>query len=503
MKNYFIFLIFLILCTSCQHTTPNQLNSKPNEQIRSPDSSSTQMLSQKPAEEANAVQEKPDIPYDHQKSYEDVAIEERAEVDVWIRYFTTRGRKNMKLYLERSTRYMQLMRSVLRDSGLPDKLIYVAMIESGFSSKARSRSHAMGYWQFIESTGRRYGLKVNHFVDERRDPLLSTKAAGEYLKDLYSLFGSWYLAMASYNAGEYRVNRAMMKYYTRDFWRLRKNRSIPRETREYVPKFMAAYLIAQNPKKYGFSDLNYQEPIQFESVAVHQPISLKKLAKSLSLKYGDLQLLNPKYVTEYVPMERKGATVIRVPKGFSEKVTKTVVAASTMSRPKYSKTYVYYKVRWGDNLFKLARRNRTTVNTIARMNGFSPKKMLRAGKVIKLPHKYASSIRRAKGRSSSAKYHKVKRGESLGRIARRYGIAAAQIRAWNNLSSSVIHPRQVLRIKAPEAQSKNAKVHVVKRGDTLITIAKKYEVPLVALMKKNSLTFKSILKVGRKISIPE
>ena len=496
MKKYFV---FLILCTACQHITPSHRNARPNGEIRSPDSSSPQMLSQKETTKPSIVKEKLDIPYDHQKSYEDVLIEQRPEVEVWIQYFTGRGRDNMKLYLERSTRYMQLMRSVLKESGLPDKLVYVAMIESGFSSRARSRAHAVGYWQFIEPTGRRYGLKVNHFIDERRDPLLSTQAAGEYLKDLYSLFGSWYLAMASYNAGEYRVNRAMMKYYTRDFWRLRKNKSIPRETREYVPKFMAAYLIAQNPKKYGFRDLNYQKPIQFESVAVHQPVSLKKLAKNLSLKYEDLRLLNPKYVTEYVPMEKKGATVIRLPMGFSEKMTKTVVTASLMSRPKYSKTYVYYKVRWGDNLFKLARRNRTTVNTIARMNGFSSRKMLRAGQVIKLPRRYASH----KPTVQSAQYHKVQKGESLGRIARRYAVSSAQIRAWNNLSSSVIHPRQILRVKAPDPLSKNGKFHVVKRGDTLITIAKTYKVPLVALMKKNSLTFKSILKVGRKIRIPE
>ncbi len=496
MKKYFVFLVF---CTACQHTSPNRLNSEPDVKLRSPDSAeNTQILSQ---QQTAQEEEKLSIPYDHQKSYEDVVIEKRPEVDLWIQYFTGRGRDNMKLYLERSTRYMRLMRSVLRESGLPDKLIYVAMIESGFSPRARSRAQAVGYWQFIEPTGRRYGLKVDHFIDERRDPLLSTKAAGEYLKDLYSLFGSWYLAMASYNAGEYRVNRAMMKHYTRDFWSLRNNRSIPRETREYVPKFMAAYLIAQNPKQYGFHDLSYQAPIQFESVAIHQPVSLKKLAQNLSIKYEDLRLLNPKYVTEYVPLEKTKTTVLRVPSGFSEKATKTVLTASVMSRPKYSKTYVYYKVRWGDSLFKLARRNRTTVNTIARMNGFSSRKRLRAGQVIRLPHRYAS--RSLAKTNKSKKYHKVRRGESLGRIARRYGVAAAQIRVWNNLPGSIIHPRQILRIKAPDPSVKNSKVHVVRRGDTLITIAKKYKVPLVALMKKNSLTFKSILRVGRKINIPE
>jgi len=496
------YLMFFVLCTACQHIASTRLNSEPDKDVRSLDPPDG-VLPQTKEEVKNAVKtEKYDVPYSHQKSYEDVIIEKRPEVDVWIQYFTGRGRDNMKLYLERSTRYMDLMRSVLRESGLPDKLIYVAMIESGFSFKAQSRAQAIGYWQFIEPTGRRYGLKVDQFIDERRDPLLSTKAAGEYLKDLYSLFGSWYLAMASYNAGEYRVNRAMMKHYTRDFWNLRKNRSIPRETREYVPKFMAAYLIAQNPKKYGFRDLNYQKPIQFESVAVHQPISLKKLAKNLSLTYEDLRILNPKYVTEYVPMEKTGTTVVRVPPGLSGQVTKTVLTASVMSRPKHFRTYVYYKVRWGDNLFRLARRNRTTVNTIARMNGFSSRKRLKAGQVIKLPHRY-SSPRTYASVNKSAKYHKVRRGESLGRIARRYGITMANLKSWNNLSGSTIHPRQILWVKAPDSNSRSGKVHVVKRGDTLITIAKKYKVPLVALMKKNSLTFKSILRVGRKISIPD
>ena len=433
----------------------------------------------------------------HKFSYEDVSIEERPEVDVWIRYFQGRGRDNMRLYLERSRRYMSLMRSVLKKAGLPEKLVYVAMIESGFSPVARSRAQAVGYWQFIRATGRRYGLKVDQFVDERRDPLLSTAAAGKYLKDLYSLFGSWYLAMASYNAGEYRVNRAMMRHYTRDFWKLRRRRSIPRETREYVPKFMAAYLISQNPEKYGFHNLNYQKPIEFESVAFHQPLSLKKLSRELSLSYTELKMLNPKYVSEYVPLEKTGSVILRVPKNFSEKITVKVAEAVKMSRPKHAKTYTYYKVRWGDNLFKLARRNRTTVNTIARMNGFSSKKMLKAGQVIKLPKRY-----RFYSQNKSRKSHKVKKGESLRVIAKKYGVRVGQLKSWNNLSSSIIHPNQILRLQKAVKKS-SAKVHIVKRGDTLVGIAKKYRVPLVSLMKKNSLTFKSILQIGRSIRIPE
>ena len=432
----------------------------------------------------------------------DIPVFQRPEVDVWIRYFTGRGRGQARLYLERSQRYLDVMRLALSKEGLPQNLVYMVMIESGFSSQARSRANAVGYWQFIESTGRRYGLKINAFVDERKDPFLSTSAAGRYLKDLYNLFGSWYLAMASYNAGEYRVNRAMMKHYTRDFWKLTHKKSIPRETREYVPKFMAAQLIAENPEKYGFTNLKYQAPIRFESVAVHQPISLKKFAGNLSIPYKDLRILNPKYVGEYVPLSKEGSAILRVPNGFAEKVTTQMITASTMTRPK-SKTYVYYKVRWGDSLYSLARRNRTTVNTIARMNRMSSKSKLRAGRVIKLPPRYYGYAKKSLAQKRSKSFHKVRKGESLGRLSKRYGISVAQLRKWNRLSSQIIHPGQILTLKNSNSTPANTRTHVVQRGETLISIAKKYKVQLTPLMRNNSLTFKSILKVGQTIVIPE
>ena len=434
-----------------------------------------------------------------------LVIEDRPEVQVWVRYFTGRGKDRMKLYLERSHRYLDLMRSILKKAGLPEELIYIAMIESGFSFKAHSRASAVGYWQFIEATGRRYGLKINGFVDERRDPLLSTQAASRYLKDLYDLFGTWYLAMASYNAGEYRVNRAMMKYYTRDFWHLRNKRSLPRETREYIPKFMAAYLIASDPAKYGFTDLSHKKPIKFDSVAVDRPVSLKKVAQSLNLDHSDLKDLNPKYVSDYIPVQKNRVSIIRVPSGYSEKLTQQVVLASFMERPKYSKTYLYYKVRWGDSLYALAARNRTTVNTIARMNGFSSSKKLRTGQVIKLPRVYGAPAKRrrmATLSSPSQKYHKVRKGDSLSSISKKYRVTIAQVKTWNNLKRSVIHPYQILRVKKPSKKDTTNRLHIVRKGETLISISKKYKVPLAALMKHNSLNFKSILRVGRTIRIP-
>ena len=217
-------------------------------------------------------------------SYNPLPDEDHHKVDLWIRYFTGTGRELMQNYLERSTRYISLMKAIIKNQGLPEDLVYVALIESGFNSKAHSRSNAVGYWQFIKSTGRRFGLRIDHFVDERRDPELSTRAAVEFFKDLYSLFGSWHLSMASYNAGEYRVNRAMMKHYSRDFWHLIAKKSLPSETSNYVPKFIAARRIAADPAKYGFSTLQYQERLQYDTIPIIQSISLKKLsAKSEKL----------------------------------------------------------------------------------------------------------------------------------------------------------------------------------------------------------------------------
>ena len=174
-------------------------------------------------------------------------------VKKWEDYFTGRGRRHMDTYLNRLPRYEAMMKQILKSEGVPEELIYIALIESGFNSKAYSRASAVGYWQFIRGTGKHYGLKQNWLVDERRDPIHSTRAAAQYFKALYHAFGSWHLAMSSYNAGEHRVLRAIMGNVTREFWSLHEKKQLPRETRDYVPKFIAAAKIASNPKKYGFT----------------------------------------------------------------------------------------------------------------------------------------------------------------------------------------------------------------------------------------------------------
>jgi membrane-bound lytic murein transglycosylase D len=190
----------------------------------------------------------------------------------------------MERYLSRSTRYAPIMKEILRKEGLPEDLIYIALIESGFSSTAHSTASAVGYWQFIRGTGKQYRLRIDSFVDERRDFERSTVAAADYFKGLYNLFGAWYLAIASYNVGENRVKGLVMRNKTRDFWKLARERRLPQETVDYVPKFLAARLIGKEPAKYGFTDVEYMPPLEFSTVSFASPIDIRRLATEMGLR---------------------------------------------------------------------------------------------------------------------------------------------------------------------------------------------------------------------------
>lgn len=399
---------------------------------------------------------------EYKSQYGSIEDLDAKRVDFWIRYFTSKkGRVLMTNYLERSSRYLPLMRSVMREYGLPEELVYVALIESGFSFKAHSHANAVGYWQFIRGTGRRYGLKINELVDERRDPVLSTRAAAEYFKDLYSLFGSWPLALAAYNSGEYRVNRAILKHYNRDFWYLSERRSLPRETRNYVPKLIAAIRIAKNPEKYGFHDLEFKKSIEYETIPITNSISLKKLAKGLDMDYKDLQDLNPMYKGEYVPIGKKD-TYLRIPVKSKSKAIVSL-SGSRMKAPKFFyRNHYWYKVRRGDSLSQIARRHRTTTYRLRKANNISRKRsLIRVGQRLKIP-------------------------------SRRLVASRATLK----------NPTRKLASAKSKSSSRNRMIHIVRRGDTLIGIAKRYKVGLSRLRQVNSLKVKSILLTGTRLAIP-
>jgi len=254
----------------------------------------------------------------------DVPVARNKEVKAYLVYFTTERKQTMRNYLSRSTRYLPLIQEIFQEHGLPEDLAYLAMIESGFNPYAYSPAHAAGMWQFISGTARRYGLDINNYVDERRDPVKATHAAAKYLLDLYKQFGSWYLAAASYNCGEGRVQREIDSSNHKNFWELSANQCLPNETKNYVPQMIAATIIAKNPEKFGFSRIPYLPPLQFDTVKVDEPTSLKAVSVACNVPPEEISLLNPEL--------RKGTTppvsfALKIPKNSKDLFNKNIQMA--------------------------------------------------------------------------------------------------------------------------------------------------------------------------------
>ncbi len=442
----------------------------------------------------------------HLTSISNMPLTINSQVESWIHYFQNRGRQHMKKYLRRSTRYEEYMKKVLREEGLPEDLIYVPLIESGFSSGARSHRSAVGYWQFIRETGRRYGLKINRYIDERSDPLLSTRAAASYFKALYSLFGDWYLALAAYNTGENRVKSAVMKEKTRNFWVLADKKRLHSETRNYVPKFLAAMLISKNPAEYGFTGVEYHPPLEYDSIYTTYPLSLLKIARNLKLNIKDIRNLNPRYRTDYVPIYRGKTSLVRVPKGYME-ATKRILSKSRSRVPRYvPSSGGMHVVRRGDTLSGIAHRYGVRMSALRSLNRLNRRRStIRVGQRLHIPlHTRASSYRSKTKRrsapiksSSKQQYHVVKRGENLSKISNRYRISVRALKRLNKLRGSLLKVGQKLRLK-----EKPGSIHIVRRGDTLWRLAQKYSVSLNKLIAINALSRSAKLPIGKELIIP-
>lgn len=244
----------------------------------------------------------------------DIPVSYNPKVAKWISYYQGRGRKWYREWLERSFRYLPYLQKELRKGGLPADLTYMVMVESGFSFHAESAADAVGPWQFIAATGKRYGLNVSWWLDERKDIAKSTQAAIRYMQDLYKEFGSWYLVAASYNMGEGGLRRRIQKYHTNDYWKLVQLNALPEETSEYVPKILAAMLIAKAPSLYGFRDIEQPAPLDFEYVTVSGGVDLNQLADFLDVTRKSLKDLNAELLVAYVP-KSLSTYRIKVPTG--------------------------------------------------------------------------------------------------------------------------------------------------------------------------------------------
>jgi len=318
----------------------------------------------------------------------DLPVTRNESVDLWIDFLKGRNRDRTRLWLERSGRYAPMIQAKLRARNMPEDLIYLALIESGFSPKAYSRAAASGMWQFIAETGRRYGLEIGSYVDERRDPLAATDAALDYLSELYDRFGSWYLAAAAYNTGENRVARIMRQVTGRergtdaDFWRIAPR--LPRETRNYVPLMLAAGHIAKEPAKYGFRDLEYQEPLSFETVWVPGQVSMAAIARAAGADEQEVLDLNPHLVKGTTPPNR--AYPVRIPDG-----TRTTFASAfpsiyqnELAQRALQASVTRHKVRRGETLSHIARRYDVSVRELQQWNGMGRRTRIKAGQTLKV-----------------------------------------------------------------------------------------------------------------------
>jgi len=363
-----------------------------------------------------------------------------------IEFFQDRKHKDFQIWLDRYSFYATTIRPILASYGLPEELIYLAMIESGLNTKAYSYAHAVGPWQFISATGRRYGLKRDWWVDERRDVVKSTHAAAQYLKDLYEEFDDWYLAMASYNTGEARVRRTIRREGHRDYWRMI---TLPRQTRNYVPTVLAAAIIGSDPESYGFQ-VNELTDWEYEIIDIDRSLDLDKIAHALRVNYQDLKTYNPE-LRQGVTPPKKTPYELKVPLGKGSGNTQAVASIPTSDKIDYQIHYV----RRGETLSVIARKYGVSLTRLVQANRIKNRNRLSVGQklVIPAPKNYATSSKSTTSKSSpppsdyTKKTYTVKKGDTLGQIAENYSTSAKRIRHWNGLRyGQHIYPGQKLTI---------------------------------------------------------
>ena len=446
----------------------------------------------------------------------DVPVDYTPEVLRSIQYFQNEGRHVLALWLSRSSHYLPMIHEVFSEFDLPKDLAYKAMIESGYNPRAYSRARAAGLWQFMSHTARLYGLRRNTWIDERRDPEKSTRAAARHIRHLYRLFPDWRLVIAAYNCGQGRLERVIRKSGTRDFWQMK---GLPRETRNHVPRFMAALLISKDPEWFGFGDVVYQHPLAYDVVPVSDCVDLKVAAECAGTTHETMRNLNPELRRGYTPPLRK-AYALRVPTGsfyqFRDRYARI---------PEHRKVrMVDYHVRYGDTVSGIAQRLRVSTQAIIDANAIRNPRRLRAGQRLQIPirpEQYAQVRNLAKVEGTQPTEpdgrlrvtYRVRKGDTLWEIARREGVTPDQIRAWNGLARSRhIHPGNRLVIYRPtdsgeshagslEVIASAGGLYTVRPGDTLWEIAQTYQTSVASLKKWNGIRYASRLRAGKRIIV--
>ena len=455
-------------------------------------------------------------------------------VQYYLDFFRGPARERFGIWLTRMPRYEGMIRSRLQKEGLPADLVYLALIESGFSNTATSRARAVGMWQFMKGTAKLYGLRVDSWVDERRDPYRSTDAAARHLRDLTSRFGSLYLAAAAYNAGAGKVSRGLRRIPDDDadsvntdatFFRLYDTKLLRRETKDYVPKLIAAALIAKEPQRYGF-EVGPSEPAAYDSLVVPDVTGLDVIARLADTTVAAIREMNPQYLRLATPPGVP--SIVRIPAGRGGP---TLAGYSELPASRRV-TFVEHFVKRGETMGGIANRYHVSLRLLTDANPRVRGRALRVGQHIIVPTGGAlsSSVARrmadpvVPAASTASGFHRVRRGETLAGLAAEYDVTVSQLRRWNVLGESEgIRAGQRLRVTSPGrsasprseavpgseikvssagAQAASPRIHVVRRGETLGGLARQYGVSVQALREANGLAERDRIRAGSALKIP-
>ena len=426
-------------------------------------------------------------------------------VEKEIKLFQGPERKFFVNSYKRSGRYRPEIVKALEEAGLPTELSWLPLIESGFKAHALSRARALGLWQFIPSTGYKFGLKRDEWIDERMDVTKATLAAIAYMKELHDMFGDWTTVLAAYNCGEARVLRVIRNQniqYLDNFWDLFEK--LPYETARYVPRFLASLHIINDPEKFGLDLKGLDPPHVYEKVSVSKLMQLKEIARAMNIRSTSLEALNPELRFKATPPR---PYELNVPEGKGPTLLAKVDKISTWNPPRTR--YTYHRVRRGETLSHLATRYRTSARAIARANNISTRSLIRVGQKLKIPSRvsrrtYAkASPPVVSGKSGPVRY-RVRRGDSLWLLARRYNTNINEIKRLNNLRSTRLHVGQRLIIRGGTEVVKtgaDTKKYRVKRGDSPYKIARAHHMKLERLLRINYLTPRSKIYPGQTLSV--
>lgn len=404
--------------------------------------------------------------------YFDIPVVYNDSVKKWIHYFSNRGRDYFETYSARGGRYAPMLGNMLEDNGLPRDLIYLAMAESGFQAKAKSYAKAVGLWQFIPSTGRHYGLKIDWYIDERRDPIKSTIAASKYLKKLYEDYGDWEIAASAYNAGEGKVNRAIARYKTDNFWDLRKGRYLKSETKNYVPKIMALAILGKNLNSFGFKDIEFHGPIDFIEIEVPSKTDLVTLAQEMKIDVEDIYSLNPELLRWYIPPTIEMYR-LRVPAG-----TEVVYEQCCANKNFIASAFQKYRPDSVSTIALVAKKFRIAPYVLEDLNSVRASTRVTKDQEVILPFREGQDVKEAM-------------------YADLYERPRKRVRAHQTYKG------QIKLAKASGQKINNPKeFYTVQKGDTLWSVSKKTGTPVNALINTNiSVVDGRMIKQGDKLAV--